>query len=118
MSEKKYKSISEVSKILNLKKHVIRYWDTKFDGLSIRLNANKQRFFNNDNIRKLKEIKNALYKNGKHNYSLDLANTIANKKNNNLHKEKKLMSFSSENYIYELKQISQNLKNILKTLET
>ena len=85
MSEKKYKSISEVSKILNLKKHVIRYWDSKFDGLSVRLNSNKQRFFNNDNIIKLREIKNALYKNGKHNYSLDLANTIA---------------LSSKNFIY------------------
>ena len=116
MSEKKYKSISEVSQILDLKKHVIRYWDSKFDGLSVRLNSNKQRFFNNDNIRKLKEIKNILYKNGKHNYSLDLANTIANKKNINWYDKKKLSSFSSKNYFYELRQISQNLKNILKSL--
>ena len=56
MSEKKYKSISEVSEILDLKKHVIRYWDSKFDGLSVRLKANKQRFFNIDNIKKLKEL--------------------------------------------------------------
>ena len=113
MSEKKYKSISEVSKILNLKKHVIRYWDSKFDGLSVRLNSNKQRFFNNENIRKLREIKNILYKNGKHHYSLDLANTIANKKNTNLHEGKKQESFLTKNYIYELKQISQNFKKIL-----
>jgi len=116
MSEKKYKSISEVSKILNLKKHVIRYWDSKFDGLSVRLNSNKQRFFNNDNIIKLREIKKALYNNGKHNYSLDLANTIASKKNINLHEEKKLVSFSSNNFVYELKVISQNLKRVLKSL--
>ena len=98
MKDKKYKSISEVSQILNLKKHVIRYWDTKFDGLSVRLNSNKQRFFNNDNIGKLREIKNALYKNGKHNYSLDLANRIANKKNYKPHEEKK-------NNIYFIKKI-------------
>jgi len=116
MSEKKYKSISEVSQILNLKKHVIRYWDSKFDGLSVRLNSNKQRFFNNDNIRKLREIKNILYQNGKHNYSLDLANTIASKKNNKPYKEKKITSISSKNYIYELRQISQNLKSILQSL--
>ena len=42
MVEKKYKSISEVSQILNLKQHVIRYWDAKFAGLSVRLNSNKQ----------------------------------------------------------------------------
>ena len=116
MSEKKYKSISEVSQILSLKKHVIRYWDSKFDGLSVRLNSNKQRFFNNDNILKLREIKNVLYKNGKHNYALDLANTIANKKNNKLHEENKTISISSKHYIYELRKISQNLKSILKSL--
>ena len=116
MSEKKYKSISEVSQILNLKKHVIRYWDTKFDGLSVRLNSNKQRFFNNDNIRKLREIKNVLYKNGKHNYSLDLANTIANKKYIKQREEREFVSISSKNHIYELSEISQNLKSILKSL--
>jgi len=116
MSEKKYKSISEVSQILNLKKHVIRYWDAKFDGLSVRLNSNKQRFFNNENIRKLREIKNVLYKDGKHNYSLDLANSIANKKYIKQQEEKKFASISSENYIFELREISQNLKSILKSL--
>jgi len=116
MSEKKYKSISEVSQILDLKKHVIRYWDSKFDGLSVRLKANKQRFFNTDNIKKLKEIKNILYKNGKHNYSLDLANTIANKKNIELHEEKKMKLITSKDYIYELNAISQDLKKILKSL--
>ena len=116
MSEKKYKSISEVSQILNLKKHVIRYWDSKFDGLSIRLNSNKQRFFNNDNIKKIKAIKKVLYKNGKYNYSLDLANTIANKKYIKQHEGKKFVSISSKNHIYELKEISQNLKSILKSI--
>ena len=116
MSEKKYKSISEVSQILDLKKHVIRYWDSKFDGLSVRLNANKQRFFNIDNIKKLKEIKNILYKNGKHNYSLDLANTIANKKNIEVHDEKNMKLITSKDYIYELNVISQDLKKILKSL--
>ena len=64
MSEKKYKSISEVSKILNLKKHVIRYWDSKFDGLSLRLNSNKQRFFNNENITDVKTLKKFLLEKG------------------------------------------------------
>ena len=34
MKDKKYKSISEVSELLKINKHVIRYWDTKFDGIS------------------------------------------------------------------------------------
>ena len=115
MSEKKYKSISEVSKQLNINKHVIRYWDSTFEVLSIRLSNNKQRFFNNENIKKLKELNNVLYKNGRHNYSLDLASAIINKQKNSLHEEKKLVSFSSKNYVEELNQISQNLKKILNS---
>ena len=34
---KKYKTIKEVSDLLNINQHVIRYWDSKFEGLSIRL---------------------------------------------------------------------------------
>ena len=78
MKEKKYKSIKEVSKLLDLNTHVIRYWDSKFDGISTRLLASSQRFFNQKNIDKLKELKSTLYYNGKHNYSLDLANRIIN----------------------------------------
>ena len=44
MSEKQYKNIKEVSKLLNIKEHVIRHWDSidpkttkiRFQGLSIR----------------------------------------------------------------------------------
>ena len=115
MSEKKYKSISEVSKLLNINKHVIRYWDSKFDGLSLRLDKNKQRFFNHENIRKLRELNNVLYKNGRHNYSLDLASSIVNIQKNSQHNETKPVSFSSKNYVEELNQISQNLKKILNS---
>ena len=80
MTEKLYKSIKEVSELLKINKHVIRYWDSKFDGISTRLSGNKRRFFNLDNVKKLQELKNILYQNGKHNYSLDLAKKIVSKK--------------------------------------
>ena len=31
MNDKTYKSITEVSKLLKINKHVIRYWDSRFD---------------------------------------------------------------------------------------
>ena len=116
MSEKKYMSINEVSKLLDIKQHVIRYWDSKFNGLSIRLSHNKQRFFNSENIKKLKEIKSILYQNGKHNYSLDLVNKIVDQKITN--KENKYSSQTSiknsvKFNIAELESISANLKKIL-----
>ena len=83
---KKYKTIKEVSDLLNINQHVIRYWDSKFDGLSIRFSAKKQRYFNNDHIKKIQDLKKTLYQNGKHNYSLDLAQKIINNKKNNYEK--------------------------------
>ena len=73
---KKYKTIKEVSNLLNINQHVIRYWDSKFEGLSIRFSSKKQRYFNNDHIKKIQDLKKTLYQNGKHNYSLDLAKKI------------------------------------------
>ena len=114
MKDKKYKSIAEVSELLKINKHVIRYWDAKFEGISTRLSDNKRRFFNIENIKKLQELKNILYQNGRHNYSFDLAKKIVNdksKKNevsiiNKIGKEK----FS----IVELQEISNNLKELLE----
>jgi len=108
---KKYYSISEVSRLLDIKTHVIRYWDSKFDGISIRLNDNKQRFFNSVNIKKLKELKLTLYENGKLNYSLELANKlvdakkIQNLKNINVN----FSQFDSKIIIKDLIKIRNNL---------
>tara|TARA_Y100000590_G_C14994785_1_gene741512 strand:+ start:167 stop:511 length:345 start_codon:yes stop_codon:yes gene_type:complete len=80
MADKNYKNISEVSEQLKINKHVIRYWDSKFEGISTRLSDNKRRFFSKENIKKIKDLKELLYQNGKHNYSLDLAKKIVNTK--------------------------------------
>ena len=114
MNDKDYKSISEVSEQLKINQHVIRYWDSRFEGISTRLSKSKRRFFSADNIKKLIKLKNVLYHNGKHNYSLDLANKILNNKSsedkgniNNLSDKKRLN-------ISELQKILNNLKNLLK----
>ena len=84
---KQYYNISEVSKILNLKEHVIRHWDSldpktnklRIQGLSIRTKGGT-RYFNQSHIKKLSNIKNILFEEGKHNYSLDLVNKIISSK--------------------------------------
>ena len=84
---KQYYNISEVSKILNLKEHVIRHWDSvdpktnklRIEGLSIRTKGNT-RYFNQTHIKKLSNIKNILFEEGRHNYSLDLVNKIISSK--------------------------------------
>ena len=113
MNNKVYKSISEVSDILKINKHVIRYWDSKFDGISTRLSNNKRRFFSKDNIERIQKLKNVLYQNGKHNYSLDLANKIVSKRSNQ--KKHKKNNHDTNLRIKKLKEISSNLKQLLKS---
>ncbi len=114
MKDKKYKSIAEVSELLQINKHVIRYWDAKFDGISTRLSDNKRRFFNVENIKKLQELKNILYQNGRHNYSFDLAKKIVSDKT----KKNKVSIVSNTGEtkfsIVKLQEISYSLKELLE----
>ena len=119
MIEKQYKNIKEVSKLLNIKEHVIRYWDSidpktdkiRIQGLSTR-NRGGIRYFNKDNINKLEQLKALLFENGKHNYSLDLANKILSSKKNKVSDHKK--SSIAQNIISSKKgEIKLKLDEIL-----
>ena len=121
MIEKQYKNIKEVSRELNIKEHVIRYWDSidlktnklRFQGLSTR-NPKGIRFFNKENIKKLEQLKNLLYENGKHNYSLALANKIlSNKKQISLKSVTTNNEKSKINFV-NLNKIADKLRNLLK----
>ena len=114
MINKKYKSISEVSELLKINKHVIRYWDTKFDGISTRLSDNKRRFFNIENIKKLQELKNILYQNGRHNYSFDLAKKIVSDKSKKNEVSIIDKTEKTKFSIVKLQEISNNLKELLE----
>ena len=80
---KKYLNISEVSKMLQIEEHKIRYWDSidpktnkfRIDGISTKSKGGT-RYFNRENIRKLRKLKNILYDGNNHNYSIKLADKI------------------------------------------
>ena len=76
--KKTYYSISEVSKILNIQEHTIRFWDSKLPDLSKRNNKGKTRFFNSKQIEKLSKLNDILKKND----SITLAYEILSKNNN------------------------------------
>ena len=114
MKDKKYKSIAEVSELLKINKHVIRYWDAKFDGISTRLSDSKRRFFNMENIKKLQELKNILYQNGRHNYSFDLAKKIVSDKTKKNEVSVVNKIGDTKFNIVKLQEISNNLKELLK----
>ena len=116
-SEKKYFSIREVSKMLGIKEHVIRHWDSidpktkkfRIPNLSIRTKGG-MRFFNKSHIKKLSSLQSILKENGKRNYSLDLANKIIFQEK----KQKKPLNFLDKNI--EEKDKIKVIINDLKTL--
>ena len=125
-NNKQYFNIKEVSNILNLKEHVIRHWDSidpktkrlRIDGLSIRTKGGT-RYFNKNHINKLSIIKNILFEEGRHNYSLDLVKKILSSKKlekqfideNTLEDKQKNIQLSYDRV--KLIKIIKNLKKLI-----
>jgi len=114
--KKTYYSISEVSKMLNIQEHTIRFWDSKLPNISKRDNKGKTRFFNLKQIEKLSKLNDILKKND----SIKLAYEILSKNNNinsslNINNIDNLKgdSIKYRQNIDKIKSISKNLKNLL-----
>jgi DNA-binding transcriptional MerR regulator len=60
-AEKMYRSISEVSDLLDVKPHVLRYWETQFSALRPRKNRAGNRMYRPEEIKLLYTIKDLLY---------------------------------------------------------
>src|SRR5688572_14996775 len=60
-TEKMYRSISEVSDLLAVKPHVLRYWETQFSMLRPRKNRAGNRMYRPEEIKLLYAIKDLLY---------------------------------------------------------
>ena len=114
--KKVYYSIGEVSKILNIKEHTIRFWDSKLPDLSRRDKKGKTRFFNLKQIEKISKLRDILKKND----SIMLANEILSKNNNknlslNYNNKEKFRDDSSKlrQNIAKIKNISKKMKDLL-----
>ena len=114
--KKTYYSISEVSKMLNIQEHTIRFWDSKLPDLSKRDNKGKTRFFNLKQIEKLSKLKfilkkndsitlayEILSKNNSKNIQLNLSDSLEKMNDSNLNKQK----------INKIRTISNNLKSLI-----
>ncbi len=116
---KKYLSISEVSKIVGIKEHVIRYWDSidpntnkfRIEGISTKSRSGT-RYFNKQNITKLNRLKQVLYENGKNNNSLKMAERLLTSsfKTNKIKKNDENFQFG--NYVKNSKNINQILQKM------
>ena len=114
--KKTYYSISEVSKMLNIHEHTIRFWNSKLQDLSKRDHKGKTRFFNLKQIEKLSKLRDILKKND----SITLAYEILSKNNSkklplNLDDsaEKKNDSNLNQLKVNKIRVISNNLKSLI-----
>lgn len=64
MNERLYYPISEVCKMLDLKPHVLRYWETTFPMLNPHKNKAGNRVYRPGDVRTLQYIKKLLYDEG------------------------------------------------------
>ena len=122
MINKKYLNISEVSKMLQIEEHKIRYWDSidpkthkyRVEGISTKSKGGT-RYFNKENIKKLKTLKNILYDGQKHNYSIKLADKILSSNiKKNTQKDQKNSEYQSQNNVEKIDQILNKMRLLLK----
>ncbi len=121
MINKKYLNISEVSKMLQIEEHKIRYWDSidpktkkyRIEGISTKSKGGT-RYFNKENIKKLEKLKNILYDGNNHNYSIKLAekiissnNKLSNEKDDNYPNDQQL------NNVEKIEQILNKMRLLL-----
>jgi len=119
---KKYLNISEVSKILQIEEHKIRYWDSldpktkknRVTGISTK-SAGGTRYFNKDNIKKLQKLKSILYDGNNQNYSIKLAEKILSSKNPlSIQNDQNTKNYQYSDNVEKINQILNKMRLLLK----
>ena len=122
MINKKYLNISEVSKLLQIEEHKIRYWDSvdpktkkyRIEGISTKSKGGT-RYFNKENIKKLQKLKKILYEGDNQNYSIKLAEKILNSNfKQSIEEEKTKINSQGLNNVKKFEQILNKMRLLLK----
>ena len=122
MTYKKYLNISEVSKLLQIEEHKIRYWDSpdpktnkfRISGISTKSKGGT-RYFNKENIKKLQKLKSILYDGNIHNHSIKLADKILSSDNKfPLQINKNLQNSKNSYNDKKISQILNKMRILLK----
>ena len=122
MTNRKYLNISEVSKMLQIEEHKIRYWDSidpktnkyRVEGIS-KKSKGGTRYFNKENIKKLQKLKNVLYEGGNQNYSIKLAEKIITSSSKvPIEKYKINSDIQDLNNVKKIEQILNKMRILLK----
>ena len=116
--QKLYYSIGEVSELINVRPHVLRYWETQFPALKPKKNRAGNRIYRVRDIKFILTIKNLLYEKG---YTIAGARQKLREANNSpdMIIEQLHIPFADpdkRNAILSLKQDLRELKELIETL--
>ena len=108
-----YKTIGEVSKMFDIKPHVIRFWEENFVQLKPIKRKGRRRLYSENDISIIKEIKSLLYE---EKYSISGAKDyLTNSKKANLKKNKDIIL--DKETLSKLIEIKTNLQRIKSLYE-
>ena len=116
-SEKAYKTIGEVVKILDLKSkskqktptHTIRYWEKEFKQIKPKILNGNRRYYDKKNIDLLKKIKFLLKDQG---MTINGVKKLLNSNESNELDEFSNKTISAENLKYKINKISKIIKEL------
>ena len=116
-SEKAYKTIGEVAKILNLKTnkkgdlptHIIRFWETKFKQIKPKILNSNRRYYDEKSINLLKKVKFLLKEQG---MTINGVKKILNGEDSLELDEMANNSIKADNLRNKLTKISNIIKNL------
>jgi len=116
--QKMYYSIGEVSELLQIKPHVLRYWETQFPMLKPKKNRAGNRIYKVRDIKYLLTVKSLLYEKG---FTISGARKKLRESNNNpdILIEQLSIPFASpekRNVLHELKGDLLELKKLVENL--
>ena len=107
-----YKTISEVSKQINVPSHVLRFWETKFGQVKPIKRSGGRRYYRSEDIDVLIRIRTLLYKEG---YTIKGAKKVLKsylKTELNQSKIKNLTKHADDNTLENLKSLSVSEKEM------
>ena len=119
-SDRAYKTIGEVAKILNLKSnkkgelptHIIRFWETQFKQIKPKILNSNRRYYNEDCINLLKKVKFLLKEQG---MTINGVKKILNGEQSLELDEMANNSIKADNFrnkLVKISKIAKNLKNL------
>ncbi len=101
-SENAYRTIAEVSDMLNVPAHVLRFWETQFHQIKPIKRVGGRRYYRTEDIDLIAQIRDYLYKDG---YTIKGVQKILKSSG----KEEVSSTVSSDRFIDEMKEIRDYL---------